>query len=58
MAAANDQQPAFDVVAGAMNDISRSYVILATYIERIPNILALDGGLRAPMIPTVRTISV
>ena len=44
MAAANNEQPAFDVVAQAMNDVSRSHATLATHFERIPNIPGFDGG--------------
>lgn len=43
MAAVN-QQPSFDVIAGAMNNISRSHAILATHFDRIPNVPAFDGG--------------
>lgn len=43
-ATSNNQQPAFNVVAETMNDISRSHAILATHFERIPNIPAFDGG--------------
>jgi hypothetical protein len=44
MADVNDEQPAFDIIAGAMNDISRSQAILATHFEKMPNIPAVDGG--------------
>ncbi|RPA90060.1 hypothetical protein L873DRAFT_1821820 [Choiromyces venosus 120613-1] len=44
MAAANTEQPDFDVVAKAMNNISRSHAILATHIKRIPNIPGLGCG--------------